>query len=240
MTSAACRHSATRPRASCTGAPLLLKPSLASEQLRAALRTLQVADLTLHASLLRHELTHGELVWALGGAAATLTALRGLPLEELHDSRPVGLAAFSRLQALILRRQPGESGSLRATMLPQSLTSLRLEAADPWAAKQHLPQLIGMGRLHHLQHMASVGHAACRLRYGHEEEERLAVIPHSLEVWALHPKPNLLRAVLQGVPCTKSDQCRFHLNGFSALGFDICNPHGLFCVTASDVGMAMP
>ena len=157
-------------------------------QLRAALRTIPVSHLTLHEDLLHDELTHGQLVWALGGAAATLTALRDLPLAELHDSRPDGLAACSLLQALTLLQQPGDSGSFRATMLPQSLTALRLEAADPWATKAHPPQLIAMGRLHHLQHVTLVGHASCLLRYGREAEERVAAIPHSLEVRStLHP-----------------------------------------------------
>ena len=174
----------------------MVKPHLPSWQLRQALWTVPVTDLTLHASLAKQELTYGELVWALGGLAATLTALHGLLLEELHDSQPVGLAAFSRLQALTLRQQPDESGAVPATLLPQSLTALRLEAADPGAANQHPPRLVGMGRLQHLQAITFVGHVGCRLSYEHNEKERFGPFPQSLQVQHSPSHAAVLHAVL--------------------------------------------
>ncbi len=164
----------------------MLKPSLPSDQLRAAPWNLPVVDVTLDASILEQEQLCGELVWALAGLAPTLTALRGLPLQEINNIWPVGLTAFARLRALSLRQQLGELEELCAKMLPQSLTALRLEAPAPAPAELH-PQLIAMGRLHHLQHITLVGHVACRLRHGHKEEEQTGPIPRSLEVRGLYP-----------------------------------------------------
>lgn len=90
----------------------MLKPKLASDQQRAALRTVPATSLTLHESLGHQQLTCGELDWALSGLGPKLTVLRGLQLETLHGSRPLGLAAFSRLQTLTVRQKPGEWGDV--------------------------------------------------------------------------------------------------------------------------------
>ncbi len=52
-----------------------------------------------------------SLVRALAGSAPTLTALHGLPLVELQDSVPPGLAAFTQLRAL----SPVPDGGLPAS-----------------------------------------------------------------------------------------------------------------------------
>ena len=201
------------------GAPLVLKPGLDSKQLRAALRTISVTALTLHHSFVQQEPTYGELVWALAGLSSTLTALQGLPLEELHDSKPHGLAAFTRLRALTLRRQSDEYGAVRARLLPQSLTALRLEAADPGAANLQPPRLIAMGRLQHLRAITIVGHVGCRLSYEDHEEECFGSIPQSLEVQTSLSYAAALYAKMQGCTVRRCMYANFnYLHDFSSLG----------------------
>jgi len=197
----------------------VLKPGLESKRLRAALRTVSVTDLTLHHSFVQQEPTYGELVWALAGLSATLTALQGLPLEELRDSKPLGLAAFTRLRALTLRRQPDEYGAVRAKLLPQSLTALRLEAADPGAANLKPPRLIALGRLQHLRAITIIGHVGFRLTYEQDEEQCFGSVPQSLEVQNSLSYAAAVYANLQGCTVRRCMYVNFfYLHDFGCLG----------------------
>ena len=111
---------------------------------------------------------------------------------------------------LTLERQPDESGAVRARLLPQSLTALRLEAADPGAANLQPPRLIAMGRLQHLRAITIVGHVGCRLSYEDHEEECFGSILQSLEVQNNPSYAAALYANLQG--CTERRCMHANLN----------------------------
>ena len=65
-----------------------------------------------------------QIVSAMAASAATLTALRGLPLVGPEDGPQADLTAFTRLRGLSLRQTLGSPDVLRAEHLPASLEDI--------------------------------------------------------------------------------------------------------------------
>ncbi len=200
----------------------VLREHLAPEQLRAALLGKPVASMTLHDSHLVHDATYGELLSALADAAPQLTALHRLPVKELQDIPPPGLAGSSRLRTLTLRQTPAlpEIGRpLYADVLPAGLTELRLEASNPlsieWPPAEP-PHLVGFSALHSLRHKTLAGYEAASLDTGEpvDGQQGDQQLPHGLQVPSVVCPPSLSRSLASigaadVMPCRVCDALPF-------------------------------
>ena len=145
------------------------------ERLLVALAGKHVASVRVPDCLVLQPGPRLSLVSALADSAPTLTALYGLPLGELQESPGQGLAGFTRLRSLMLRRPDlpcVPPPALSATLLPASLQELTVRAADPEETSDYgvMPALVAFERLCHLHRISFGHHAIWKLRgWGHVE-----------------------------------------------------------------------
>ena len=146
---------------------LVLREYVTPRVLREALERTTIASLTLRDDLIIPEFaTWSTFVPALAGLAPTLTALRGLPIMELHHVAPTGLAGFTRLRALTLRHMRDWHQPLQSALLPASLEELTLASSNAldYCDNFRLPPVFGtFGKLCLLRRITFTGYAAWRL-----------------------------------------------------------------------------
>ena len=173
------------------GVPLrvVFQSRLASRRLRSALAAVPLGDVELHHSLMKlHRRTLSAVVSALATSAATLTALRALPLEAALRDRPqLGLAALTQLRAVSFYQAVNALEGLQATHLPTSLQKLELICFDPEEAEDWdhpmPPALIDFDRLHNLRRISLSLYASWQLSSRDNETGSLRPpqLPQSME-----------------------------------------------------------
>ncbi len=188
------------------GVPLrvVFQSRLASRKLRSALAAVPLGDVELPDSLMKlHRRTLSAVVSALATSAATLTALRALPLQAALRDRPqLGLAALTELRALRLYQADDAPEGLQATRLPTSLQKLKLICFDPmddgWDEPM-LPALVDFDRLHNLRRISLSQYERWRLSSRDHETGQLCAlqVPHSLEARPLQR----MRVIASLAPC---------------------------------------
>jgi len=175
---------------------------LASEQLRAALASVPLASVRLHASVT--ELPANalpEIASALAGSSATLAALHGFPLIGPRDGPGVSLAALTQLRSLTLRQTLRSPEKLRASLLPASVEELRFTGIPDnylQGDAKYVPELIGFHMLHNLRHLTFAGQHSWEVLMLDDEngEQDPMHLPPNLQVRLVIPEPALYACLL--------------------------------------------
>ena len=148
------------------GVPLhvVFRTQLPPERLQAALSSVPVASVRLPESaapLPPHAVS--AVMSALARSAATLTALRGLPLPDgpAFDQ----LAAFLQLRVVTLRVTSDSPEVLQASQLPPSLERMTIQAPQGYSsgANAGLPWFSGCEQLRKLRRITFAGYGVWRL-----------------------------------------------------------------------------
>ena len=169
---------------------------LATEQLHAALASIGVVHMDNSIMQLPRQLLQPIMSALARLASASLTALRGIPLQ---DSQGLDLTAFMQLRAVTLLKTWDSPAALRATQLPASLEDLQIDAPQGYkhGARAPLPLLVGFEKLCNLRRITFARYIMASWKLGSwNEVAHLPVplqLPSSLEVRTVTQCPVLLR-----------------------------------------------